>query len=266
MLGFIIPFKAKVKSKNWEVDCHFLANTLNSICNQLDNNYLVYVVYTDLPVNLTKNEKIIFIYFPYSFIDNEELKRVELKTDPNSEFVIDERMFDQGKRILFGCKKARKDGCNFFMSVDADDLISNRISSFISQNSKEKIGWFVNQGYLLKNGTPLLIKINKNMDYLNCSTHIIHESLIPEVNFNSNKIEDFSFFSSHGYLRERIRIIKNETLKPLPFKALIYFIHDSNWSGFGTSMKKKWFKTFGKYVIFGKFLNASIKREFGIRN
>lgn len=264
MLGFVVPFKAKSKSKNWEHDCKLLGQTLKSICNQQNNNFKVFVIYTDFPENIQDNEKVILVEFPFSFVTNEELLKAELESNPGSALKNDEKMFDLGKRILFGCLQAQKYGCQFIMSIDADDLISERISGFVNENSTESIGWYVDKGYILNSGWSLILKVNKNMNYINGSTHIIHVDLLPEVDFGSKKSEEFSFFSAHGYLKERIRKSKNDTLKPLPFRALIYFVHESNWSGFAAIMKKHWIKTMIKYLLFGKLLSGSIKREFGL--
>lgn len=264
MLGFVVPFKSKSKSKNWDNDCFLLAATLKSICNQTNDGYRIFVVYTDYPENIFKNGKIEFIKFPFPFVTNDELNKIEKSRNPESKLVIDERMFDQGKRILYGCSQARKCGCEFVMSVDADDLVSNRISSFVQENETEKIGWYVNKGYVLRKNSLLLLKVNKNMNYMNASTHIVHIGLVPEVNFESRNVTEFSFFSAHGYLKERLRVGLGTTLKPLPFFALIYFIHDSNWAGLGTTMKKHWIKTFIKYILLGKLLNRSIRKEFGL--
>ncbi len=262
MLGFVVPFKAKSKSQNWENDCFLLAATLRSICNQTSDGYRVFVVYNDYPADNLKSDKIEYIQFPFPFVNNDELTNIEKLKNPDSTLVIDERMFDQGKRILYGCRQARKYGCDFVMSIDADDLISNRIVAYVQNHLTEKIGWYVNKGYVLQKRSSFLLKVNKNMNYMNASTHIVHIDLVPDVNFESKSVSEFSFFAAHGYLKERIRISTGATLKPLPFFALIYFIHDSNWAGLGITMKKRWLKTIVKYLIFGKRLSSSVRKEF----
>ena len=264
MLGFVVPFKAKCKSKNWDSDCLLLAATLRSVYNQKNDDYRIFVVYTDYPDGNVKSEKIEFVQFPFPFVTNDELTKIEKLKNPDSTLVIDERMFDQGKRILYGCRQARKYGCDFVMSIDADDLVSNRIVSYVQEHATEKIGWYVDKGYVLRKRSSLLLKVNKNMNHMNASTHIVHIDLVPEVNFESKSASEFSFFSAHGYLKERIRISMGKTLKPLPFFALIYFIHDSNWAGLGTTMNKHWIKTIIKYFLFGKKLNGSVRKEFGL--
>lgn len=264
MLGFIVPFKARSKSKDWDNDCLLLAATLRSICNQKSDLYRIFVVYTDYPEDNLKNEKVEYIHFPFSFVNNDELIKIEKLRDPDSSLVIDERMFDQGKRILYGCMHARKYACNFVMSVDADDLVSNRIASYVQEHATEKIGWYVNKGYVLRKKSSFLLKVNKNMNHMNASTHIVNINLIPAVNFESKSASEFSFFSAHGYLKERIKISMGVTLKPFPFFALIYFIHDSNWAALGTTMKKHWIKTIIKYLLFGKRLDSSVRKEFGL--
>ena len=68
MLGFVLPFKPKSQSKNWQKDCALLENTLRSILNQQSENYKIYVVFSDDPQLPITSEKVTFIKFPFPFL------------------------------------------------------------------------------------------------------------------------------------------------------------------------------------------------------
>ncbi len=264
MLGFVVPFKSKLKSQNWEKDIHLLNHTLHSLNNQVIRDFRIYVVFTDSPALDYIDKNIFFLKYPYPFLKVTEIDDYENFLCKHYSDKIGEFMFDQGKKILWGCQQAANDGCNFVMSVDADDLVSNKIAGFVSENLHEQYGWFVNRGYIMKEKSSILIKVKNNMNYLNGSTHIININILPKVNFESKRLEDFTFFSSHGYLRDRIKNAFDETIKPLPFYAIIYLIHNSNWSNYKKTLQKQLIKTFFKYLLRGKWLTNSIKKEFGI--
>lgn len=263
MLGFIVPVKEKSKSSDWDKDNELLKNTLHSICNQENPSFKVFVVYTDMPYFL-KNDKVIYIKYPYPFVSAKEITDYETVVKVQFSDSMGQGVFDQGKRVLWGCLAAIQLGCKYVMSVDADDLISNKLSGFVAQNNNEKYGWFVNKGYIWNIKFPRLIKVPVNMNHLNGSTNITNINLLPKVDFETKKLSDVSFFSGHGYLKEKIFLQHNETLKPLPFYTTIYLIHGNNWSGYRAMMNKDLIKTLAKYLTRGKWLTRSIKKEFGI--
>jgi hypothetical protein len=263
MLGFIVPIREKSKSQDWNKSNELLKNTLQSLCNQEDPSFMVFVVYTDMPYFL-KNEKVFYIKYPYSFVPAKEITDYETVVKVQFTDTMGQGIFDKGKRVLWGCQAAIRQGCQYVMSVDSDDLVSNKLSGFVAQNSSEKYGWFVNKGYIWNITFPWLIKVPVNMNHLNGSTNIANINLLPEINFDTKNLSDVSFFISHGYLKDKIFLQFKETLKPLPFYTIIYLIHDVNWSGYNAIQKKDFLKTLIKYIVRGKWLSKSIRNEFSI--
>ena len=82
MLGFLVAFRSKGSSKNWEEDCLLLQNTLQSICNQIERKFKVFVIYTDLPEIIYDAEKVFFIKFPFPVLSREVLVETALLNDP----------------------------------------------------------------------------------------------------------------------------------------------------------------------------------------
>jgi hypothetical protein len=259
MLGFVIPFKAKEKSKDWARDCALLKRTIQSILNQQDPSFKCYVIYSDMPPDPITDGKIIWIHFPFPFVEIEQMiDKDKLKNNTQAHF-----FFDQGKRILYGCNFAKKDGCKYIMAVDADDLVSNRIAGFVNDlKSSENVGCYVNKGYMYTEGKQYLVKVPRQMNFINGSVNIIRADLIPEPDFNENKFENFNFFSSHGYLKERIEKMYQKKLKRVPFYGTIYILHDSSWSKLADYVNKNTLKQMIKKILLSKPISMEMKKEF----
>lgn len=263
MLGVIVPVKEKSKSKNWDKDNELLRNTLYSICNQTSNSYKVFVVYTDMPFFL-KNDKVIYVKYPFPFLLVKDISDYESFLKKHFSDSMGQGVFDKGKRVMYGSKFAKEHGCNYVMSLDSDDLVTNKLAAFIDNNQTEKFGWYVNKGYILLGKQRLLIKVRANMNHLNGSTNIANINLIPKIDFETKSLYDVSFFINHAFLKDRIFNEYKETLKPLPFYTIIYLIHDNNWSGYKTILKKDLIKTLIKYIVRGKWFGKKIENEFGL--
>ena len=266
MLGFIVAFRPKSKSKNWTEDSMLLQHTLGSICNQTENDFIVFVIFTDMPDIEYDQEKIVFIKFPYELMYQEQLIEYQLKQEPlfnvakNTKLELD---FDKSRRIQFGCERAKEISCNFIMSVDADDLISNKIVAFVNLHKDKPLGWYVEKGYMKRLGHPFFIKVNKQMVNINGSSNIVRADLVPVADFSSTLIEEYAFFHWHAYLRHRLNQEHKKVMKPLPFFAVVYILHDSSLSGYGSFLRTQYLKTALKYLMRGKFITKSLQKEFG---
>jgi hypothetical protein len=102
------------------------------------------------------------------------------------------------------------------------------------------------------------------MNLINGSTHIIHVNLLPDKLIDNINPSLMCFFSSHGYLTTRLKHLNNIDLDPIPFYAIIYFIHGKNWLAHDNLVVNKQIRIFLKKILRGKFLTSSIKKEFGI--
>lgn len=77
-------------------------------------------------------------------------------------------------------------------------------------------------------------------------------------------MRDYSFFESHGYLKDRIYDSFREHLIQVPFAAVVYVVHKNNWSGVRSLVKIDSLKKIIKQVFYFQWLTESVKREFGI--
>lgn len=128
MVCFVIALMNKAVAADWtKVEANF-NNTLHSIFNQTDDNFKVYVGYTDMPR----------LYEDY----DERLKMISCNTHTPKERI--EKLRDRGWK-LSACANAIyneieqfafDDGGVFVFPVDADDLVNRKIVEYANTHSK----------------------------------------------------------------------------------------------------------------------------------
>jgi hypothetical protein len=265
MLAFVIPFKPKLNSKNWEADSKYLRNTLLSIVHQTTNDFHVFVVIHEMPLKPFTHSKIDYLRLPYQYC---EFKQIEDRADAlkDSGYLTPrdiEYLFDQGRKQLFGAHYAKEKGFEYIMSIDADDLVCINLVDFVSRNKfQNRIGWFVNKGYYYIENRQVFVRQPYSMNTICGSTHIIHRQALPDVNLGVRRLGENNFFSNHGYLTTLIKSKFGKELQPLPFYAIIYRISNSNWSITTEKMKgTSWYYPL-KYLIRKVIFQRSIRRAF----
>lgn len=264
MIGFVVPFRSKDSSSNWNLHVNLLYRTVKSICNQTDLRFFAFVVYTDMPERKVEHENVTYIRYPFPYLKAEEILDYEsygkLYYTPNDA----QNAMDQGRKILYGCAQAKLQGCDYIMSVDADDLVSSRISEYVNKSLSSKApGWYISKGYVLLEDKKLLYRQPGKMNEINGSTHIIYKDLIPSPDFASRKLMDFNFFSAHGWLRYRLLQYENINLFPLPFYAVLYSMNSGSWMYGRQKFENTGIRKIIKYVVRGCFSKRKIVHEFG---
>lgn len=263
MIGFIVPIKPKRFSKNWNRENLLLDRTLQSIHNQVDQAFKIYIVYTDIPAVSLQSDAIEYIPFTLPFVSTAAIADYESKVKrwmPDADYAA--KMFDKGRKIMLACHKAKADGCRYLMSVDSDDLISNRIAGIANAAESSEPGWVIRNGYICIEKWGILLR-KKNINALNGSTNIVNSNLVPLPDMQSNIFYDFNFFEGHGYLYRRLIEMYNVKLKELPFEGVIYTINENNASAINEILSFRNWKTFAKIIWQGKRFNRTIKKEFG---
>ncbi|WP_106219056.1 hypothetical protein [Pontibacter ummariensis] len=257
--------RSKESSKNWELEEQLLERTIKSLLNQENQTFKIILVYADKPNLSISSDKLLMFEFPYPFLEykdiNYDLPVSKEKLD--IKWVVGE--MDKGRKIMYGCKEAKKLGCNYIMQVDSDDLVHRNLSSFVDSNGNaNKPGWFIDKGYIYIEGKNYLIKQASKMNLINGSTHIIRDRLIIIPDFLSTKASDFFLFCNHGYLRNKIFHDNNEELEPLPFYGNIYIASGNNQSNIYELSQANNLKNFFKLILRSKIITKSLKKTFGL--
>jgi hypothetical protein len=264
MLAFIVPVKPKFNSKNWDKDNRLLDRTLKSLCNQTVSQFMVYVVYHDKPNAKFNHPSVKYIAYPFSYLPGAQIEDYENYAKRwYSSIKYAEYMFDKSKKITYGCKIAKNDGCSYIMAIDSDDLISNKIAAFVNSQGNLKSGWVVERGYVYVEGSAFLIK-QKFFQHVNGSTHIVRADLVPIPDFNDNRLFNFNFFESHGYLRLRVQQFFKEDLEVLPFYGTVYTVNSNNTSEIKKLFNSTSVKTLLKLLLRGQWISGAIRDQFSI--
>jgi hypothetical protein len=264
MLGFIVPIKPKKHSRDWHQDNLLLERSVRSICNQTSRDFRVILVYSDMPEITFTDTNLHYVHYPFGDFTVNEIHdwqdRSKWYAAPYAE-----RMMDKGRKIMLGCKLAKELGCTYLMSVDSDDLVSEKLTAFVAENGNvRKPGWRILKGYIYEEGSKIVVK-NPKIWGINGSTHIIREDLVkvPDLNTNFN-LFDCSLFEGHAYTLQRLIDYYNERLEFLPFYGVIYVIHNNNYSKVKEIVTSLTIKHIVKKIVFGKFITSDIRKEFGL--
>lgn len=267
MLAFVLPFKPKSQSRNWQKDCALLEATISSLLNQESEDYKIYVVYSDNPNLQLLSDKISLIHFDHAFVEFENTPDADNSLSNRDKLIV-ARRWDKCRKIFYGCKKAKEDGCLYIMSVDSDDLISNKLVSYIDEKTREKDipGFYITKGYLYRPSSKRIIRVEKNMQSFNGSTHILRSDLIKIPDFENGGWLDFNLFTSHGWIVDRMKLEHKVDLEPIVFPAVIYVAHGGNISNVNPVNIFPLIKYFTKLIIRGRWVTNDLKKEFSIQN
>lgn len=220
MLAFIVPVKSKVVTSDWSYFSCLVNRSINSICNQSNQNFKVIVACHEIPKT--------------DFDNDARVKFLQVDFEPP---VLKEKGFnhwikeeDKGKKIKFATEYAKTKGFSYVMTVDSDDCISNKISDFVHKNASEKAsGWYSNKGYLYPEGKLYSYLNLKNFHTLCGSCVIIKPELI-----------DFMYGENHHFDHSRTDFGNGLSLKALPFPGAVYsMLNGANHFLDNVEMKKK---------------------------
>lgn len=262
MLGFVVPIKPKVFSKDWKYDLQLLNRTVQSICSQTCDAFKLIIVYNDKPEIGFEHKNMIYVQYPFPSVTVDEIEDFDTYVVKYYSRQYAERMMDKGKKIFYGSKIAMEQGCDYVMCIDSDDLISNKLAEFVNQNlNRHTAGWRIKKGYIYEEDSFALLK-KYDIQNINGSTHIIRKDLITIPDFSSNLFWNYNLFEAHGYTYYRIKDYQNELLEDYPFFGIIYVLHRSNYSNFLQIIKASSIKYFLKKIIMGRLISKNIRKEF----
>jgi hypothetical protein len=259
MLTFIIPVKSERVSSSWPQFSKLVERTLKSVTNQTSPNYRVIVVCHEKPLTDFEHDKIEYLYVDFD--------PPALKTAPKEKHNgLKEE--DKSHKILAGITYAEKYETNFFMVVDADDCISNKIVAYVEKHkAKNKVGWFINKGYYYREGDGF-ISLNRNNFNTLCGTCLIVRPKYIKETFK--KIPHLEYVHQTEKFSETLPLVK------LPFAGAVYsMLNGENHYMTGNQMRKlNSMKLFSLETLKGiirklkryriKKLNKKIIDEFGL--
>ncbi|KAB0678784.1 glycosyltransferase family A protein [Aureimonas leprariae] len=213
VLTFIVPVRHPDNAPDWKTLISRLRQTLRSIAAQTCDDWEAVVVANhgvELP---TLPDRVVVerVDFPPNRMFDLNVAGREAAYDAVRE--------DKGKRILAGMR-TRPDS-RYFMVVDDDDFVSNRLVAFVRDNAGEA-GWTFNQGYIWSENRPVVYKYD-DFSKLCGTSHIVRSDLFEQLREASATELDFikRCLGSHIFIEADLREA-GTPLRPLPFRGAVY--------------------------------------------
>jgi hypothetical protein len=231
ILTFVIPMRHQDTAKSWQRIRKNLSETIASITNQDSDGWKAIIVANhgaDLP-DLPKGFDVKRVDFPPNELP--EPGTVE------KEQIYDAIRIDKGRRLLAGMLHAGEMG--HVMTVDNDDFISRRLTSFVAANPKAN-GWYVRDGYVWSDGGRILFQFT-DFSRLCGTSHIVRSDLyqLPSSLETADETYIKRMIGSHLFLHDHLDQTGNP-LEPLPFVGAIFRTNHPE-SGSQSSTLKRYF-------------------------
>ncbi|PSB20031.1 hypothetical protein C7B76_06660 [filamentous cyanobacterium CCP2] len=245
-----MALKSKAVSSDWKRVSHLFEASLRSAYQQIDPNFKVIVVCHETPMLRDSYD--------------ERVEMINVDFPPPSQLITKVTMQDKWKKLAVGMVRAGKLKPDFVMVMDADDLVSHKLSQFANAR-KSANGWVLKKGFRYKYGSQWVYVD----DHFNCGTNaIVNSKMIrfPE-NLSREEIDQCLVLKcGHTIIEQKMAEI-GHPLEPLPFVGAVYVHgHGDNDSALNKSSKYQWQ---GIRYTFGKLrrtrpLTRSIQQEFAM--
>jgi hypothetical protein len=177
---------------------------------------------------------------------------------------MESQMLDKYRKIQRGLIEARKLSPNFWMKVDSDDCVSNRVAAFVGNHS-ESPGWLITKGWIHSEGKSAAFLERRHFFQLCGTSSIISWRKFGDMPRSMDEpLSKFPFLNTSHVELDRLAERCGAPFDSLRFAGAIYCTATGeNWSGFGgvTEFRsKKWFL---RRLFHTHHMSGAIRREFG---
>ena len=212
VLDFVMAFKARSVSDDWQIDCMLLRNCLRSVLNQDDPRFRALVVCHDVPDSFegfTNRVEFVEADFPPP-------RRDELRTRAG--------IRDKWRKLLVGLTRLREHRPRFVMLMDSDDLVSRRLVRFCADHP-DADGFLLDRGYRYRLGDRFFSTENRLSR--NCGTSSIVNAdrfTFPAAVTDEEAASCLILANGHTGI-ESAMARWGFPLQPLPFRGAVYVQH-----------------------------------------
>jgi hypothetical protein len=214
MLTFIIPLRARALAKDWPLHLALLERTVDSILAQSHPAFAVAIVCHDVPEIRQVGHPAVHVL------------RVGV---PLPQRTNDDMCADKVIKLSRGVDWANDHGSDYVMFVDADDLVSRRLSAFVAEHPAAN-GWYLQTGFVHRYGDWWMRAHAPH--HLICGTSaIIRTNLLraePVAWCRGETVDTLAAAGHDAYLRHMAG--QGAPLAPLPFAGAVYVLHDDSLS------------------------------------
>jgi hypothetical protein len=247
MFVFVVPFKCRARSADWEIASRLCVRSINSMLRQQDAECRVILACSEPPDFLPRDERLL-------------VERVDTPVPGN----FAEMMADKYLKIKAALIRARAFAPCWLIRADADDLVSWNLARFVEQQGKST-GCYAETGFVHQEGSSWVEGI-RNFHRLcgTCFASYVTEKDLP-LKMNDDNEAYYLLAQGHhltvDYFRKR-----DAPVLPVPFPATIYVRgageNTSGPTGPGTALRR--LKRQIKRLPRMRFLTGAKRKEFGL--
>ena len=224
MLIFCIPLRSKEVSKDWNKVSLLFNRTLESVYNQTNPNFRVFVACHQVPkLNKAYDDRVQFIVvktkIPITYLDMMGDKDSKIYTCQNAarKYLVEQNL-----------KGA------YFMNVDSDDLISCKIADFVVNKATKQV-YTSRHGYIYFEGLTYMKKARRlERTCGSCFVIYLEINQLPhnDEGYLQNNVDRCPFTPHHSDIWQKLINIKKWSHEYIPFATTIYIVNDVNVSNF----------------------------------
>ena len=163
MLVFVIPLQGRATAKSWEKVSQLFEKCVQSVCQQSHPDFQAIVVCHDKPEITFEHPKLNYLEVDFTVPDITSGTAID---------ILNRKQTDKGRKQLKGLVAAQNFNLSHTMLLDADDLVSDRLSALVHHNPQAN-GWVFRDGYLYTYGSPWIYRKSGNFYKMCGSCNII---------------------------------------------------------------------------------------------
>jgi hypothetical protein len=215
VLTFVVAVRHPRNSPDWPREMEYLRQTVRSLARQKSTEWRAIVVANreaDLPP-LPRGVEVVRVDHPPN--------PLYVRGSQDKESFYEAVRLDKGRRLLAGLMHAERRG--HFMTVDDDDLVSDRLAEFVAANP-DACGWFVSEGYFWSDGGRIVYRTSQFSKWCGSSL-IVRADLygLPAREADASETYVKRMLGSHIFIADDLARA-GTPLTPLPFPGAIYRI------------------------------------------
>lgn len=255
MIHFVVPFRSREVSSDWERVSSLCNGMLKSLCNQTSDAFRIFLVCHTPPVNQIEHPNIATIQVDFDIPDTwKDMIRDKYRKIKRG--LVEINISDSGRL---------PSGRRAVMIVDADDRVHRNLANWV-QTHPEGHGWYFPKGYIHPYGQPFLFTstILGNQFHKICGTSAViycEDEDLPN-SMDTDSQASVMLRCGHNIIVDCMEK-RGTPLKPLPFRGACY-VTDTGDNHSGVSwLQWKGKKKLLKQVVSVRPLVSYYRNRFG---
>lgn len=260
-LGFVIPLKSQLVSRDWNsVEC-CLRRTLKSLANQTSDEWVAVVVGHEQPdLDFGSYSERVF------WVAAEHDVPPVRKGGSFAKFADFNRIEDKNKKTMLGMRMLRRFSVSAWFVLDADDLLHRDLVRVWASQPRQA-GWVIDRGYIYYSDVERVLPTTR-LTHICGSTTIIDASVfaLPEGTHSNGPSKVPWHFLSHSDMRAFLVEKTGGMSVDFPLHGIAYTLAtgDNVSDEFRATLLAR-LKVWTKKHLMARRVSRKFARDFGLR-